>query len=262
MITANTKSPAALATPDEPSFESTMQGSNVHQAVVAVVGCDGTGKSTLTFDLLAKLRARGPVERRYLGLVSGEMGDKIKRLPFIGIRFERYLAGKATRALDMGKKLPGTGTALVMYVFSLWRAAQLRRVMRLARRGVLVITDRYPQAEIPGFHYDGPGLTAHRTDNWLVRKLAAREQHLYEWMASQKPALVIRLDIDADTAHARKLDHSLAELRDKISVTSRLRFNGARVLDIDARAPYSQVLGAALQAIDMAIEAPRHRGGG
>lgn len=236
-----------------------MPESTIHPRVVAVVGCDGTGKSTLTIDLLANLRSRGPVERRYLGLVSGEMGDRIKLLPVIGIRLERYLAGKAMRALDMEKKLPGAGTALVMYGFSLWRAAQLRRVMRLARRGVLVITDRYPQAEIPGFHYDGPGLTAHRTDNWLVHKLALREQNMYEWMARQQPALVIRLDIDADTAHARKLDHSLAELRDKIAVTSRLRFNGARVVDLDARAPYSQVLAAALQAIATAIEAPRTR---
>ncbi len=239
-----------------------MVESVIHDRVVAVVGCDGTGKSTLTHDLLAKLRARGPAERRYLGLVSGEMGDKIKHLPIIGIRFERYLAGKAQRALDMERELPGIGTALIMYFFSLWRAAQLRRVMRRARRGVLVITDRYPQAEIPGFHNDGPGLTVTRTDNWLVRKLAAREQKMYEWMAGQKPALVIRLDIDVDTAHSRKLDHSYAELADKIAVMSRLKFNGARVLDVDARAPYPQVLDAALQAIDTVVERSRDRGDG
>ena len=234
-----------------------MSESTVHPRVIAVVGCDGTGKSTLTLDLLSQLRARGPAERRYLGLVSGEMGDRIKQLPMIGIRVERYLAGKATRALDMEKKLPGAGTALVMYVFSLWRAAQLRRVIRLSRRGVPVITDRYPQAEIPGFHYDGPGLEATRTDSWLVQKFAAREQEMYEWMARQKPALVIRLVIDADTAHARKPDHSLDELRDKIAVASRLRFNGARVQDIDARVPYSQVLGAAWQAIESTFASPR-----
>lgn len=225
--------------------------------VVAVVGCDGTGKSTLTADLLANLRARSPAERRYLGLVSGEMGDKIKRLPVIGIRLEHYLAGKAQRAQDMKQKLPGTGTALIMHLLSLWRAAQLRRVMHLSRRGVLVIADRYPQAEIPGFHYDGPGIAASHTDNWLVRRLAAREQKLYEWMAGQKPALVIRLNIDASTAHKRKPDHSLAELRDKISVMPRLAFNGARVCDIDARAPYADVLAAALAAVDTVIQPRR-----
>ncbi|NCN69586.1 MAG: hypothetical protein GW928_05180 [Rhodoferax sp.] len=225
--------------------------------VVAVVGCDGTGKSTLTADLLTHLRSKGMAERRYLGLVSGEMGDKIKNLPVIGVRLERYLAAKAQRAQDMKLKLPGTGTALVMHLLSMWRATQLRRVIRLSQRGVRVIADRYPQAEIPGFHYDGPGLTVDPTHNWLVRKLVAREQSLYQWMAQQKPALVIRLNIDADTAHARKPDHSLAELRDKSSVMPRLHFNGAQVLDLDARAPYPQVLNAALQAINttMAIKA-------
>ena len=72
--------------------------------VIAVVGCDGTGKSTITADLLAYLQSKGQAERRYLGLISGEMGDKIKYLPFVGVRLERYLAAKAERAQDMKKK--------------------------------------------------------------------------------------------------------------------------------------------------------------
>ncbi|PKO43038.1 MAG: hypothetical protein CVU30_09130 [Betaproteobacteria bacterium HGW-Betaproteobacteria-3] len=221
--------------------------------VIAVVGCDGTGKSTLTADLLLHLRQRGRAERRYMGLVSGEMGEKIKQLPFIGVRLEQHLAEKAQRAQDMSLKLPGVGTALIMYLLSWWRAAQLLRLRRLSRDGVLVVADRYPQAEIPGFRYDGPGLTVDRTSSWLVHKLAAREQKLYEWMAGYRPALVIRLNIDAETAHRRKPDHSLAELRDKISVMPRLAFNGARVCEIDARAPYADVLAAALGAVDGVI---------
>lgn len=227
--------------------------SSFHSGVIAVVGCDGTGKSTLTTDLLTYLRDKGLAERRYLGLVSGEMGDKIKHLPLVGIRLERYLAAKAQRAQDMKLKLPGTGTALVMHLLSMWRATQLRRVIRLSRRGVTVVADRYPQNEIPGFHYDGPGLTADPTHNWLVRKLVIREQRLYQWMARQKPALIIRLNIDADTAHARKPDHNLSELRDKSAVMPRLRFNGAQILDLDARAPYPQVLHAALQGLDSVL---------
>jgi len=220
--------------------------------VFAVVGCDGTGKTTLTADLLARLAEVRPVKRRYLGLVSGEVGDKIKELPFIGTRLEHNLHNKANRALDMEKELPGTGTALIMYTLSLWRALLMLRVVWLSKRGVEVITDRYPQVEIPGFHYDGPGLTVNRTDNWLVRKMAEREQKLYEWMAAQKPALVIRLNIDAEMAHARKPDHDINELRDKIAVMTRLNYNGARVCDIDTTVPYPEVLEAALQAIDTA----------
>jgi hypothetical protein len=217
--------------------------------VFAIVGCDGTGKTMLTQDLITKLRTTGPAERLYLGLVSGEMGDKIKGLPIIGSRLENNLHRKVDRALDMEKKLPGTGTAVLMYLLSLWRVTQLLRVRRLSRRGVQVITDRYPQAEIPGFHYDGPGLTVGRTSSWLVRKLAEGEQKLYGWMAQQRPTLVIRLNIDENTAQERKPDHDIEELRDKISMMPRLGFNGAQICDIDASVPYAQVLEAALQEI-------------
>lgn len=241
-----------MGTMSEPTFRSSADV--VLTGVVAVVGCDGTGKSTLTADLLENLKKRGSAERRYMGLVSGEMGEKIKQLPLIGVRLEQHLAEKAQRAQDMNLRLPGIGTALIMYALSWWRAAQLVRLRRLSRNGVLVVADRYPQAEIPGFRYDGPGLTVDRTSSGLVHKLAAREQKLYEWMARHKPALVIRLNIDADTAHRRKPDHSLSELRDKISVMPRLTFNGASICEIDARAPYADVLAAALAAVDAVIQ--------
>jgi thymidylate kinase len=223
--------------------------------VFAVVGCDGTGKSTLTADLVSELRQRVPVERRYLGLVSGEMGDRIKRLPLIGVRLEARLARKAALAQDMRRRLPGVWTALIMYGLSLWRAAHLRRVWRLARRGVVVITDRYPQAEIPGFRCDGPGLSVGRSRNRLVRWLAVREQRLYERLARYHPTLVIRLDIDAATAQRRKPDHAFAELADKAATMAKLRFDGARVLDIDARRPYPEVMAAAFAAIDPELHA-------
>ena len=236
-------------------------GSTVPVAgLIAVVGCDGTGKSTLTHDLVEQLRRDGPVERRYMGLISGEQGDKIKRLPLIGPRLERRLAAKAARAQDMRNKVPGLFGALVMYGLSVWRAAHLRRAIRLAESGVLVITDRYPQAEIAGFRYDGPGLGLARSNNRAVRKLAEREQRLYERMAMYHPALVIRLDIDFATAHARKPDHGPEELDDKIAVMARLRFNGAPLIDLDARAPYAEVLENALRAITSVTSPLRHAG--
>lgn len=225
--------------------------------VIAVIGCDGSGKSTLTADLITGLHDRGPVERLYLGQSSGNIARWIKSLPVVGAPFGRYLVRRAARAHGPDKKAPDTATALVIYLLSLWRAHKFRRMLAQCRRGILIITDRYPQAEAPGFHFDGPGLGLVRSDNWLVRKLAARELRLYQWMASHVPALVIRLNIDADTAHARKPDHKLAMLRDKVAVIPELHFNGARILDLDGRDPYAQVLDAALNAISAAIKTPR-----
>ena len=222
--------------------------------VIAVVGCDGTGKSTLTADLLAYLQSKGQAERRYLGLISGEMGDKIKYLPFVGVRLERYLAAKAERAQDMKQKPAGTLTALIMHILSMWRVSKMKRVMRLSAQGILVVADRYPQAEITGFRYDGPGMKASGQDNWLLRNVAARELKLYQWMAQQKPALIIRLNIDAVTAHGRKPDHSMAELQDKIDVMPSLNYNGAKLVEIDARAPYVEVWANTLKAVKTVIK--------
>jgi thymidylate kinase len=224
-------------------------GGAITSGLVAVVGCDGTGKSTLTHDLVRQLNAFGPTQRRYLGLVSGETGAKIKDLPLIGVWLERRLAAKAAHAQHMKNKLPGVWGSLIMYGFSVWRAAYLKRVWRLANSGQLVIADRYPQAEITGFRYDGPGLGVERSTHWLVRKLAVREQRLYERMAVLKPTLVIRLDIDLATAYARKPDHAAAELSDKIAVMSQLRYNDAPLVDLDSRAPYADVLDRAMRAI-------------
>jgi thymidylate kinase len=225
--------------------------------VIAVIGCDGSGKSTLTADLLTHLRSKGPAALLYLGQSSGNIADRIRSLPLIGAPFGRYLVRKAERAHSKKTAAPDTATTLVIFLLSLWRAHKFRRLLALCRRGGVVITDRYPQAQTPGFYFDGPGLGAVNAESWLARKLAARELRLYQWMASHVPALVIRLNIDADTAHARKPDHKLAMLRSKVAVIPTLHFNGARILDLDGRDPYAQVLDAALNAINAAIRMPQ-----
>lgn len=220
--------------------------------LIAVVGCDGTGKSTLTTDLVKNLQTKWVTERRYLGLVSGEDGDKIKRLPLIGTWLERRLAAKSSKTQSMTTRAPALWAALIMYGFSLRRMANLRKVQRLAQSGVLVISDRYPQAEISGFHYDGPGIGVERAKGWVKTRMAKRETRLYQEMARYRPELIIRLDIDVDTAFSRKPDHDFDELRDKIDIMVKITYNGSRILDLDARAPYREVLEKALQAASIA----------
>ncbi|HEL4614290.1 TPA: hypothetical protein UM208_005323 [Klebsiella pneumoniae] len=226
--------------------------------LIAVVGSDGTGKSTLTADLVKNLQPYRTTQRRYLGLISGEDGDKIKRLPFIGLWLERRLAAKSDKTQRMSNKPPALWAALIMYGFSLWRVSNLRKVRRLAQSGVLVISDRYPQAEISGFYYDGPGIGVERAKGWLLTRLAAREYHLYQQMAQYRPELIIRLDIDVDTAFSRKPDHSYEELKDKIAAMVRLQYNGAEIIELDARTPYDEVLHNALKAIS-AVAFPAQR---
>ncbi|QGU87273.1 hypothetical protein [Erwinia sorbitola] len=227
--------------------------------LVAVVGCDGTGKSTLTADLVKSMEAHWVTERRYLGLLSGEDGDKIKRLPLIGVWLERRLAAKSSKTQSMRSRSPALWAALVMYGFSLRRLANFRRTVRQAQRGVLMISDRYPQAEISGFYYDGPGIGVERVTGWLMMRLALRERRLYQQMALYRPELVIRLNIDPETACSRKPDHDYEELRDKIGVMEKINYNNCEILELDSRAPYSEVLKKAQLAVSSVATSSQRR---
>ena len=216
--------------------------------LIAVIGCDGSGKSALSVDLLRWIQQEfGPAESHYLGLGSGQIGSRIKTWPLIGSAIERALSKRAGQARTKGSKIPGLATALVIYGFSLVRKRRFQRVLSLRRQGFIVVTDRYPQVEVPGF-YDGPGLSAARPDSKLVAALAARERAIYEWMASFVPSLVIRLNVDVETAFARKPDHAIELLEAKVAVTPLLKFNGARIVDIDATMPYAEELALAQNA--------------
>jgi len=216
--------------------------------LIAVIGCDGSGKSALSVDLLHWIQQEfGPAESHYLGLGSGQIGNRIKTWPLIGSAIERALSKRAGQARTKGSKIPGLATALVIYGFSLVRKRRFQRVLNLRRKGFIVVTDRYPQVEVPGF-YDGPGLSAARPDTRLVAALAARERVIYEWMASFVPTLVIRLNVDVETAFARKPDHAIELLEAKVAVTPLLKFNGARIVDIDATMPYAEELALARKA--------------
>ena len=221
--------------------------------LIAVVGCDGAGKSTLATDLVQVLGAERRVASAYLGLGSGGIGQRIRALPLVGPALERPLASRAARTRTNGGRIPGLATALVVYGFSLLRRRRFARVLALRRADTTVVTDRYPQVEVPGF-YDGPGLGAATAGSPAVAGLAGRERRMYERMAAYRPTLVIRLNVDLATAHARKPDHDPALLARKIEATGRLTFGGARIVDLDARAPYAAVRQAALEAVRAALD--------
>lgn len=216
--------------------------------LIAIVGCDGSGKSTLSSDMRNVLSEHRDAEVCYLGLGSGELGNRIARWPLIGPTVERALARKAQQTRTKDKTIPGLFTALVVFGFSLLRLYRFRHVLALRRRGVTVITDRYPQTEVVGF-YDGPGLSAARAGSPLVAWLAARERRMYEYMASHRPDIVLRLNVDAETAFRRKPDHKPALLAEKVRVTPLLRFHGARIVDLDATADYDQVRDQAFERV-------------
>lgn len=221
--------------------------------LIAIIGADGSGKTTLARDLAAEIASVRPAEYVYLGLGSGPIGHRIAALPLIGPFLAARIERRAGRTRDPKDKIPGLLTAFVVYWFSRKRMARFHAMMDRRRRGILVITDRYPQVDMAGF-YDGPGLATARADSPVVRWLAVREARLYTEMVRHVPTLVLRLNIDADTALARKPEHGRDLVEKKIAITPQLTFGGARIEEIDATMDYAAERALARRLIDQALE--------
>ena len=219
--------------------------------LIAVVGSDGSGKSTLSADLLAHIQKTRAAESGYLGLGSGEQGRRIGRWPIIGPPLHRFLDGIADRLREPGEPIPGYLAARYALNKSKKRRAKFDALLDQRRAGKVIVTDRYPQLEVPGLH-DGPILAGRATTPRLAT-MQAEERALYAEMAAYKPTLVVRLHVDVDTVMLRKPDHDRALITRKVETVPNLAFNGAPIVDIDATIPYDEELAVAIAAVDKAL---------
>lgn len=69
-------------------------------------------------------------------------------------------------------------------------------------------------------------------------------------MTSYRPDLVIRLNVDLETAYARKPDHRYESLARKIAAVPQLSYRGAPIVDLDSREPLEQVIAQAKEAVE------------
>lgn len=219
--------------------------------LIAVVGSDGSGKSTLAADILTHVRKSRPAEMGYLGLGSGEQGRAIGRWPLIGAPLQRYLESVAKKLRDPDAPIPGMLAARYAIRRSRKRRARFDALLERRREGITIVTDRYPQIEVPGLH-DGP-ILAGRAPSEAIAALQRRERALYAGMAIWVPTLVIRLHIDVDTVMARKPDHDRVLIEKKVATVPQLRFNGAPITDLDATMTYSEELALAIEAVDSVL---------
>ncbi|WP_240554476.1 nucleoside/nucleotide kinase family protein [Acetobacter cibinongensis] len=210
--------------------------------VIALVGSDGSGKTTVGTALFAWMSAQQPTRFCHLGKQTGSWGRAIARIPFVGRKVDKRIVHKASNTRR--EKGAGTLTALVIFALSMRRLVRFLRMRRLHREGYSILTDRFPQASVPG-PMDGPGLVARNPKNGMVKALTYGEQKIYEWMAKFRPDVVLRLNVDLETALARKPDHRPEALRQKVSDVPRLTFNGAPVVELDATQPLETVLATA-----------------
>ncbi|KMS61395.1 ATP-binding protein [Sphingobium baderi LL03] len=218
--------------------------------MIAIVGCDGSGKSTMTQVLHDWLAEFQPTVICHLGKQSGNIGRALARMPLFGARLERSIYRKAKAAQT--ERGPGLATAIGIYAFTVRRERRFRRMMKLRRAGNLIIADRFPQIEVPG-PMDGVGLGNARPTG-LIGWLARRERRKFDVMVAHRPDLVIRLNVSLPVAQARKPDHRPTSLARKIDDLSRLAFQGAPIVELDADEPLQKVEAKAKAVIAKLLE--------
>ena len=220
-------------------------------AIIAIVGCDGSGKSTVSEEIIAFANTYGPTSGVHVGKQAGTVGRNLKQLPLIGCLIERLIFSKARKVKKLhkeNKRNPGLVISLVLYAFVIRRVRRFKRMLRLRRQGRIVVTDRYPQLEVLRA-IDSTDLSTTESGSPFVLWLARKELRHYEWMTSYRPDLVLRLSVDHATACARKPDHGPISLAKKIKVLPQLKFNGAPIVDIDGTQPLPEVLDQARNAV-------------
>jgi thymidylate kinase len=216
-------------------------------ALIAVIGADGSGKSTLSRDLTRWLRFKLDAHLLYMGSGDGAGGwvHKLRRGAKAAVTSTKKkivlptLVSKV-RAPSMWEKL-----YRLLDVHLMRRKVRMLRLGRkLARDGSVIVLDRYPQNQVPGIS-DGPRLQNGSGFFWA----AAAEKRLYHEAAGLGPDMVIKLRVDAQTALARKPDHGLEAIARKCRIVDDLDFPRSEVVNVDANQPYAHVLVDAKRAV-------------
>lgn len=208
--------------------------------VVAFIGSDGSGKSTLTAEIRKWLRYKLDTHDYYMGSGQGStrLTDKLRHA--VKAKTKKQKKSKAGEGEPRRKKQPGFLDRLVA-LHQLPAIGSRRRALmqarQLAQAGSMVVIDRFPQAEVAGI-YDGPRLQDGNSFRWA----AEAEMKGFGQLATLKPDLLIKLVVSPAVAHARKPDHSLSNIERKCAITRDLTFAGVDVVAINADQPLEQVM--------------------
>jgi len=218
--------------------------------VVAVIGADGAGKSTVVRTLCKWLSWKLEVRHYYMG---SQERSPLAQLLHVGARLARKIhrlwSGRVGESRGSSRALRW----LARFLYSLYQLSIARnrfRFFKAARRqaaqGAIVICDRYPLAAIhqvmEGAPMDGPRIAveAGGAMDRLTGRLARLEQQIYRQI--HPPDHVFVLHVSPEVSQRRKPEHDRGMIEAKSRALREMDSQGLHVTDIDADQPFEQVV--------------------
>ncbi len=186
--------------------------------VIAFLGPDGSGKTTVLNELYKELNRVIDVKHLYLG--SGDGGSSILRLPLkvlYRLLLKKGTLDRRSRRIDesgqsyrVGENvganfLRSVGQVPWVYTLARERKRKILEARKYRNNGYVVITDRYPQNQILNI-CDGPRFYSNpEIKNGIISDFLMKcEKSCFDTAELLKPDLVIILNVSPDVAYKRK----------------------------------------------------------
>lgn len=219
---------------------------------IAVVGGDGSGKSTAVEGTAAWLGGPFAVRRSHLGKPPPSLLTLAVKGPMYLAR-RAGLLPSAYASLDprtaRPEDFPGNAWALWHLFTARDRLREYRRARRFADSGGVVVSDRWPLRQISLM--DGPRTT------WVLRtperfprstlRLARLEARIYDQIAP--PDVLVVLRIDPEVAVARRADEESGYVRARNTEVGDLDWSATPATVVDATSPPEAVLDVIRRAV-------------
>lgn len=231
--------------------------------IIAFVGVDGAGKSTLSNEI-AKWISVGKIEckRFYMGTGDGKtthfvsfikqlkkIKEAIGNRPRPNTKNGDNLISEKNRLISLYKNPVRYCKEYIniMQINSVQKnnSKKIRDMYRYKLNGGISVLDRWPQLEIAGQN-DGPKIVKYEQilgSKRFLKKRIKKEMQNLGIVKVIKPDIIFRLNISIDTCMRRKeenIDRSAFEC--KLKELNQLTFQGAKIVEINAELPYNEEL--------------------
>jgi thymidylate kinase len=218
--------------------------------IVALIGADGSGKSTQCKSLVKWLGWKVDVARVYFGSGDGPMSWHRRLLlaarNVLG-RSRVWAGAAASQTKSRADMPPASGRApgpfKILYALSLAleKRRAIRKAVRARNRGMIVVCDRFPQNQISGYN-DGPLLADCLERGFPWGPAARLERRLLAVFSMVVPDLLFKLNVSEAVAGERKADTPKAMIQKKIDAVRSLTFGpGCEIIELDADRPLEEI---------------------